>query len=67
MVAAALVWGLRRGRMVVVRAALVVALIVPGLSGDWTAGGTTAWLIAVLLAAVGSGVLARPRGSSAPG
>jgi len=61
MIAAAVVWGLRRGRMAVVRAALVVGLIVPGLAGDWTAGGTTAWLIAVLLAALGSGVLPRPR------
>ena len=66
LLALTLVWALRQGRWMLARGALVVALIAPGLSGDWSNGGSTVWLIAVALAALGSGLLPVPGRRAAP-
>jgi hypothetical protein len=65
-VALAFVWALRRGRWAVARILLLAAAGAPGLAGGWSYGGPTVWLVAVVIAAVGSGLLRVPRSLVAP-
>jgi hypothetical protein len=51
---------LRRRRWALARAVLVAGAAAPGLAGGWGYGGPTIWLVAVVLAALGTGLVALP-------
>jgi MYXO-CTERM domain-containing protein len=60
LLALGLAWALRRRRWALARAVLLAAAAAPGLAGGWGPGGPTIWLVAVVLAALGTGLVALP-------
>lgn len=65
LLALAFAWALRWRRWAFARAVLLAAAAAPGLAGGWGYGGPTIWLVAVVLAGLGSGLVSLPGATTA--